>query len=282
MKGFNKIFGAVIAGLALSSSNVVSSSSSYVSNVYSLPVSYVSSVIAKSNFSYTMTSTRNDTMAEYTFYYEILKMDHFELASTWKQSYSINYRLRTTLHTDVSYANGLFNWFTETGNTKLTKNIVNLKFSSLPSDIDILNKTTESGTSAYRLCYPKDNFSSVATKYKKGDSMAYYTAQETYYHDSKLASYGVTPLRSKYDTQSIVKLSMVESTGLFWQMDTFSYPNTLENGETVDAYGTLSFTTSQLPDRIEFSAISTAIIAEGSPYGDCNVTTNGTQTVYLS
>lgn len=272
MKKTLKVTGLLAAALPLMS---FTNTMPYNSNVYLLPVAQVTTVLSRSNFFYKMMSTRNDTMAEFTFFYEILKMNHHSLAASWKNSYSINYCVVTELKKDVKYANGAFGWFTETGNTKIDHLNVGLKLTSFPSDLIVLNHTTDVTYTPYKVCYPENNRTSIYVNNSGGTTMAYFTDQEVYYSESTVNSLGLNALPTKFDIISSSTITANVSTNTFSQMDLFHYPNVLENGETFKTYGTLSFATDNLPTGAMLSLISKGVIAEGSPYGECKVTSSG-------
>ena len=248
------------------------------SNVYSLSIQLVDSVLAKSNFSYNLISSRDEVMATFTVFYEVLKMNHIPFSTSWKNTYSVNYCIQTELKTNVAYANGFLFLFTEHGNTKIVNNLCTLHFSSSPADLEIIHSTRNGNN--FRLGYPSNNYSTVPLQ-TYTSSMSYYVNQETYFTDSEVSLLGFTVEATKYNVDSSNSVSVITSTGLFDMHDYFTYPNTLENGETFKSFGTLSFATNNLPTYMQITAVSEGVIHEGSIYGECRKENGNQVTVYL-
>lgn len=274
MRGLIKINGIILASILLMSSGT---NMSYSSNVYSLPVPEVFTVLGRGNFSYNLMSTRNEKMADFVVYYEVLQMNHHMLASSWINGYSINYKVRTTLYKNVAYANGAFGWFTEHGNTKIVYNRFDLTLNSLPSDLLFIHKTTDG--SSLRVCYPLNNFNEVNVSNIGGNSMTYYCNQETYYTNSVVSAMNYNSLDVKNNVNASTNFTTNANDNTFSSRGLFYYPNTLMNGEMFDTFGTLSFATNFLPSQVKISFTSEGVISEGSSYGECRK--NEQQFVYI-
>lgn len=247
----------------------------YNSNAYLLPIDNVETVLGRGNFSYSIISTRNETMAYFMVYYEVLKMNHVLIASSWVDTYSVDYMIETYLYTNVAYANGFLNLFTEYGNTKIVYNQINMSFSSCPSDLTILNHTRiASSNSSFRVAYPDWNVQTVNLSIANGSTMSYYTNQEAYYTDDEVSSFALNTIDTKYNTNTLSSQTSNQLINTFNSMDIFHYPNNVMNGESFRTYGTLSFSTNYLPTFVGIQSLSEGVISEGSPYGECRVSSS--------
>lgn len=249
----------------------------------------------------TSISTRNEVMADVSFSYDVYKMAHSPVYYADLPLFQITYRYTVSLKTNVAYANGMFGWFTEHGNTKCKGIVIhgtvkNWGSGDFSSRFVAINAPA-TGSGLQYTVDPIDNASYYGGAYDTETLVSniagrYYIHAMPYYTGTYITNYNLT----KADTPAYLYATGVnrKNTSEVEYNNTVSHPNAdetsnpdavaPENGETLKYFGSFyvippeGMSTMQL----ELHAFSELIIAEGDGWGSCSDNSSITNTIYIS
>lgn len=236
----------------------------------------------------TVNSTRNQLMGTAVMNYELIYTGHPGYGhlyyNTWRY-YTINYRLDLYPENGVKYANGLWNMFTETGNTAVKGAKVSVKYFNAQDHLATNdsfkgNKTFKSNCSAnndlyntYDLCLPGDNIGFY------GNAI---TGAQYFFQDSEtIADYNtsisysgnkVKSLDAELDGQRDSNDNITSTT----TVDFVNRPRKTDANACVSFYGCYEFCSSRACDNLSMTYETHFIIAENSVYGSCSGDTPST------
>lgn len=242
---------------------------------------YVEKLVASDIVSTTVMSTRNEKMADLLLSFDVFLTKLIGPSSFERPYYDVYFQLKETIYTDVAYANGMFNWFTEHGNVVLEQSEVRVtfpKWSENNANQGIYAPSCESkgyvnvANPALNQAYysPIDASSAHAYAYSGRacrSTLPYVDDGEAARNNLNVISQPKTMYRSgiSYSTihsnETILKLDMLHE----------NYP---ENGEILTYFGNFGFTPlledSSVEVRIGFESVVS--IARTSQWGSCVMT----------
>ncbi len=265
---------------------------SFYSRAYGIAVGtdYVEKLVASDVLSTTVLSSREGKMADMVFMYDIFLTKQDGLSTIDRPYYDVYFQLKETIYTNVAYANGMFNWFTEHGNVVLEDADVRCEFAR------------NEGVGAYNIFFAPDRasrgylntvdpslnqeyFSPISRPwaFSKTGSGRLCHSTLPYYSDSVLASDGLTAIKQpkvKYDAVALNPDTTPISTRF---VATFSHETMPQNGETITYFGNFGFTPMLDADSVDVKIgfSSTVSIARNNQWGSCIRTGIGEKTVTL-
>lgn len=245
----------------MSSTNIIS----YTSFVYKLSTNSVVEVVEYGNYIYSLSSNADAVMAKTTIHYELLKMHKSFVYLNSVQSYSLNYKITTELRTNVPYKNGLFQLFTEHGNTQLLNNKVKVTFPKTASDLTVLRVSPDVDLTELRILSSLSSvFSDVPAATSNGS--AYCNLNPYFALDDEVPT-GAKFYENKYNI-SAVNYSDTAGNSYSSYSTEFTYPHGLASGETSILYGSISFFTEATNFSINFDTETSGVIGLNSFYGE--------------
>ena len=236
----------------------------------------------------TVNSTRNQLMGTAVMNYELIYTGHppygHQHKNEWRY-YTINYRLDLYPENGVKYANGLWNMFTETGNTAVKGAKVSVKYFNAKDHL--ATKDSFDGNKAFKwdgavtgdyysyydLCLPKDNVGFYGTEIQ--GAQYFFQDEGTINSSQTKVSYSGNKVKTA-DERSVGTRDSNDNITSTTTVDFMNRPRKTNQNPCVSFYGCYEFCSANSSDTLSITYETHFIIAENSSYGSCKGDTPST------